>query len=228
MGSIGVVMNGFGFVEALDKLGVERRLVTAGRNKGFLDPFSPSKPAEVAHMRSLLSSVASAVHRGRPRGARGPAGGRRGPVRRPHLERRAKPRDRPCRCARQRRPGRARCHRRAGHRELHAGAGRAQPLARALRRGGVARPRQSPRAGGRAGPVAALSGWPRRRFTRQAAVPATPSGSRPKPRSAWHRRMSGRPTSAVGSSPRMRSNSAMPRASLRNPPAQSCAGSALT
>ena len=57
VGSIGVVMNGFGFVETLDKLGVERRLVTAGANKGFMDPFSPTKPREVAHMRSLLATV---------------------------------------------------------------------------------------------------------------------------------------------------------------------------
>jgi len=41
VGSIGVLMNGFGFVEAMDKLGVERRLLTAGENKGILDPFSP-------------------------------------------------------------------------------------------------------------------------------------------------------------------------------------------
>ena len=41
VGSIGVIMNGFGFVETLDKLGVERRLLTAGEHKAFLDPFSP-------------------------------------------------------------------------------------------------------------------------------------------------------------------------------------------
>ncbi len=41
IGSIGVLMDGFGFVAAMDKLGVERRLLTAGRNKGFLDSFSP-------------------------------------------------------------------------------------------------------------------------------------------------------------------------------------------
>ena len=41
VGSIGVLMDGFGFTGLMDKLGVERRLITAGENKGFLDPFSP-------------------------------------------------------------------------------------------------------------------------------------------------------------------------------------------
>jgi protease-4 len=41
VGSIGVLMNGFGFTGLMDKLGVERRLITAGENKAFLDPFSP-------------------------------------------------------------------------------------------------------------------------------------------------------------------------------------------
>src|SRR3970282_433632 len=41
IGSIGVLMDGFGFTGTMEKLGVERRLITAGANKGFLDPFSP-------------------------------------------------------------------------------------------------------------------------------------------------------------------------------------------
>jgi protease-4 len=57
VGSIGVVMNSFGFVESMEKLGVERRLYTAGDNKGFLDPFSPEKPDEVNHVKSLLSQI---------------------------------------------------------------------------------------------------------------------------------------------------------------------------
>jgi protease-4 len=57
VGSIGVVMNGFGFVGAMDKLGVERRLYTAGENKGFLDPFSPQRTEEVAHVNTLLKSI---------------------------------------------------------------------------------------------------------------------------------------------------------------------------
>lgn len=57
VGSIGVVMNGFGFVESMDKLGIERRLYTAGDNKGFLDPFSPEKKDEVKHVETLLSQI---------------------------------------------------------------------------------------------------------------------------------------------------------------------------
>lgn len=57
VGSIGVVMNGFGFVDAMNKLGVERRLYTAGENKGFLDPFSPQRKEEVAHVNKLLKNI---------------------------------------------------------------------------------------------------------------------------------------------------------------------------
>ncbi len=57
VGSIGVIMAGFGFVEAIDKLGVERRLLTAGNNKGFLDPFSPLRHEEVDHVSTLLDDV---------------------------------------------------------------------------------------------------------------------------------------------------------------------------
>ena len=57
VGSVGVLMNGFGFTEALKKLGVERRLMTAGENKGFLDPFSPLRPKEVEHAKEMLQEV---------------------------------------------------------------------------------------------------------------------------------------------------------------------------
>ena len=57
IGSIGVRMDSFGFVDTLEKLGVERRLYTAGDSKGFLDPFTPSKPADVAHVKLLLESI---------------------------------------------------------------------------------------------------------------------------------------------------------------------------
>ncbi len=57
VGSIGVRMDGFGFVESMAKLGVERRLLTAGENKGFLDPFSPIKPEHVEHVHALLGEV---------------------------------------------------------------------------------------------------------------------------------------------------------------------------
>jgi protease-4 len=57
VGSIGVLMNGFGFVDTLNKLGVERRLLTAGEHKGFLDPFSPLKPGDRRHAQTLLNQV---------------------------------------------------------------------------------------------------------------------------------------------------------------------------
>lgn len=57
VGSIGVVMNGFGFVDTLDKLGIERRLYTAGENKGFLDPFSPTQPENVRHIQGMLETI---------------------------------------------------------------------------------------------------------------------------------------------------------------------------
>lgn len=54
VGSIGVVGSGFGFTETLSKLGVERRLYTAGKNKGFLDPFSPENPEQTEFWQSVL------------------------------------------------------------------------------------------------------------------------------------------------------------------------------
>ncbi len=57
VGSIGVRMDSFGFVDSLEKLGIERRLYTAGENKGFLDPFLPSRPADVEHVNKLLGSI---------------------------------------------------------------------------------------------------------------------------------------------------------------------------
>jgi protease-4 len=56
-GSIGVIMKGFGFVDALKKLGVERRVYTAGDNKDRLDPFLPSNPADITKIKSVLSEV---------------------------------------------------------------------------------------------------------------------------------------------------------------------------
>lgn len=57
IGSIGVLMNGFGFNNVLEKLGVERRLMTAGEHKALLDPFSPVNQQEAKHMQSLLDQV---------------------------------------------------------------------------------------------------------------------------------------------------------------------------
>lgn len=57
VGSIGVLMNGFGFVDSMKKLGVERRLITAGEHKAFLDPFGPVKPGEVKHAQQMLTEI---------------------------------------------------------------------------------------------------------------------------------------------------------------------------
>jgi protease-4 len=57
VGSIGVIMQGFGFVGAIDKLGVERRVITSGERKGFLDPFRPLEPDDEKHIRGILDEV---------------------------------------------------------------------------------------------------------------------------------------------------------------------------
>ncbi len=69
VGSIGVLMDGFGFVDTMQKLGVERRLLTAGAHKAMLDPYSPPKDDETLYMKGLLAQVhqqfISAVKAGR-------------------------------------------------------------------------------------------------------------------------------------------------------------------
>lgn len=57
VGSIGVLMDGFGFTGIMDKAGVERRLLTAGSNKGFLDPFSPQDQKQKEHAQVLLGEI---------------------------------------------------------------------------------------------------------------------------------------------------------------------------
>jgi protease-4 len=57
VGSIGVLMDGFGFTGLMDKLGVERRLMTAGENKGFLDPFSPQTAPHKAYAQAMLNQI---------------------------------------------------------------------------------------------------------------------------------------------------------------------------
>ncbi len=57
VGSIGVIMAGFGFVDAIEKLGVERRMLHAGESKGFMDPFQPLKQNEAEHVQGLLTEV---------------------------------------------------------------------------------------------------------------------------------------------------------------------------
>jgi protease-4 len=57
VGSIGVIMNGFGFTGTMDRLGVERRVLAAGDSKAFLDPFAPVKPDELTHAEALLDDI---------------------------------------------------------------------------------------------------------------------------------------------------------------------------
>ena len=57
VGSIGVIMAGFGFVDAIKKLGVERRLLHAGEHKGFMDPFQPLNLDEEKHVQGLLDEI---------------------------------------------------------------------------------------------------------------------------------------------------------------------------
>jgi protease-4 len=57
IGSIGVLMDGFGFTGLMEKLGVERRLLAAGENKGFLDPFSPMRDSQVQYAENMLEEI---------------------------------------------------------------------------------------------------------------------------------------------------------------------------
>jgi protease-4 len=57
IGSIGVLMDGFGFTGTMEKLGVERRLITAGANKGFLDPFSPLNATQKEYAKQMLAEI---------------------------------------------------------------------------------------------------------------------------------------------------------------------------
>jgi protease IV len=57
VGSIGVLMDGFGFTGAMEKLGIERRLLTAGANKGMLDPFSPQNEQQTAYAKAMIDQI---------------------------------------------------------------------------------------------------------------------------------------------------------------------------
>jgi len=57
VGSIGVRMDSFGFTDTIEKLGVERRSITAGENKAFLDPFLPMKEKDIQHAHNMLNNI---------------------------------------------------------------------------------------------------------------------------------------------------------------------------
>lgn len=69
VGSIGVLFDGFGFVDTINKLGIQRRLLTAGQNKGFMDPFSPTTPEMTGFVQDMLNDIhqqfIAAVEQGR-------------------------------------------------------------------------------------------------------------------------------------------------------------------
>ena len=88
VGSIGVLMDGFGFTGAMEKLGVERRLLTAGENKGMLDPFSPLTRKAPRARAGDDRPDPPAVHHGRQAGPRQAAEGNAGNLLGPVLERR--------------------------------------------------------------------------------------------------------------------------------------------
>jgi len=57
VGSIGVIINGFGFTGAMEKLGIERRAYTAGENKDFLDPFAPENPSQKEYAQKMIGEI---------------------------------------------------------------------------------------------------------------------------------------------------------------------------
>lgn len=57
VGSIGVLINGFGFTGLMDKVGIERRLMTSGKNKAFMDPFSPQNPQQKQYVQELIDEI---------------------------------------------------------------------------------------------------------------------------------------------------------------------------
>jgi protease-4 len=57
VGSVGVIMSGFGFSDAMERVGVDRRVYTSGTSKAFMDPFIDENPATVAHVQTLLTDI---------------------------------------------------------------------------------------------------------------------------------------------------------------------------
>ena len=100
VGSIGVVSASFGFTDLMKKIGVERRVHTAGKNKAVLDPFRPEKQGGRRAPEGAAARSPRDLHRHGQGAARRQAEGRSGPVHRPVLDRQEGPRARPGRCAR--------------------------------------------------------------------------------------------------------------------------------
>lgn len=136
VGSIGVLMDGFGFTGLMSKLGVERRLHTSGENKGFYDPFSPETPKMDAHAQALLDQVHAqfikAVKDGRGKRLHETPDMFSGLF----LDRREERRTRPRRRLRHDRHGRARRAEGAGSGRLHGEGKHHEPRRPQVRRGG--------------------------------------------------------------------------------------------
>ena len=99
VGSIGVVSASFGFPELMKKIGVERRVHTAGKNKSVLDPFKPEKKEDIERLKALQLEVHDTFIDLVKEPARRQAEGRPGYVHRPVLDRQEGAGTRPCRCA---------------------------------------------------------------------------------------------------------------------------------
>ena len=136
VGSIGVLMDGFGFTGLMDKLGIQRRIHTSGENKGAFDPFSPETPQMTAHAQEMLDQIHTqfidAVKQGR--GAR--LQKRSGVVHRHVLDGRKGCGARSRRRLRRRRLRRARGDQAAGYRRLHAEGEHRRARGAQVRRGG--------------------------------------------------------------------------------------------
>ena len=120
IGSIGVLMDGFGFTGTMEKLGIERRLLAAGENKGFLDPVLAGGRVAEAARRADARADSPAVHRRGAAGARQALEGNAGHVLRAAVGRREEHRAGARRRARQHRVRRARSDQGRGHRGFHA------------------------------------------------------------------------------------------------------------
>lgn len=105
VGAIGVLMNGFGFVDAMETLGIERRLLTAGEHKGIMDPFSPVELPGAGASSDVDRQYSPTVHSGGPGGQGGAPERGSDDLQRSVLDRRGEYRAGTGRCARQQQPG---------------------------------------------------------------------------------------------------------------------------
>ena len=234
VGSIGVTAASFGFVGTMEKLGVERRVYTSGEHKSFLDPFQPQKPEETQFWQQVLDTthkqfIDSVKRARRPAQGRGASGAVLGSglVRRTGIAARFDRRSGQCQL----------CGARSGEGEEDRGLHRAGVAVRSLRQEVRCQCGGAPRAvDGLAGAGTALRAFPSRSPAEAGllymgmpdmGMPAQ-GISTPSSRSMSTRRISGRPTRLVASSPSVARNRLTPRPSALKLPAQSSGRSAST